>query len=151
MSFVIPIPDPTDPEGPPIGDVAFEMQMQRDLTHWFIMQDPTEIVLLPVAQAETPAGGRRAVFGAPRPTQTFKLIQMNHTERPEISQSGEDGGVQRKHDFTLLGEWNATVGINDQWTDALTGQVWKVDSIVPYNGYEVKAMVMSYGDRADHG
>jgi hypothetical protein len=49
-----------------------------------------------------------------------------------------------------MGEWDATVEVNDRWVDILTGQEWVVDSIVPYNGYEVKAMVTSYGDRADH-
>lgn len=150
MVFV-PSPGYTPNPGVPTVDLTPEILSQQELTHWFIMQDPTPVVLVPYSEVPTPGGGVKLSAGAPRPEQIMKLIQMAHTERPVDSTSDSANGVQRKHDFTLLGEWDATVEVNDRWDDPITGQAWRVDSIVPWNGYEVKAMLMSYGDRADHG
>ena len=145
---VIPFPDNTLPDTPPIPDLSIEIGIQRNLTHWFILQDPTTISLTPMADVATPDGGRRRAPGTPRPAQTFKLIQMSHTERPTTSTT-EDDGVTREHDFTLLGEYDAIADVGDTWEDH-EGQIWVVDSLVPYNDYEVKAMVNSYGDRPGH-
>jgi hypothetical protein len=143
---VIPFPDNILPSSPPPADLSTEIGIQRNLTSWFISQDPTSISLVPAVEVETPSGGRLKTAGTPRSAQTFKLIQMSHTERPTTSAT-EDEGVQREHDFTLLGEYNAIVEVGDSWEDP-AGQVWVVDSIVPYNGYEVKALITSYGDKA---
>lgn len=128
---------------------APELAVQRDLTHAFIVANPTTITLTSHTEVKLPSGGFKAGPGIPRIPQVFKLIQMNHTERPKQAITALASGVQRKYDFTLLGEWNAVVAKGDWWDDA-NGQRWVIDDIVPYNGYEVKAMVMSYGGRPDH-
>lgn len=147
--------DPTTPlDPPPDFDLTVELQVQRDLTAWFIEADPIDIDLIPKSKETVPGGGFQLVDLPPRPSQRFHLIPMSFTERPVPSQgfsgSVTEQGAQSKFDFTLLGNWDATVKQNDWWTDE-RGQRWIVDSVIPYNGYEVKAMVMSYGKNASHG
>ena len=149
----VPAPGITPHPPPPVIDVTAEMAINRELTAWYIANDPTSIVLIPHVAVRQPGGGNKFVDQPPRPAQIFKLIQMSYTERPVTATgTGNSGsGVQRQYDFTLLGNWDATVGQNDWWEDPVTEQRWVVDAISPWNGYEVKALVMSYGGRADHG
>jgi hypothetical protein len=122
-----------------------ELDQQRRATRAFIMASPVDIVLTPRLETKTGSGAVDVTEGVPRPVQTFRLIPMSHTERP--ASSNESGGdVQRKYDMTLLGEWDAVVQENDSWTD-VNGQRYIVDAVIPFNGYEVKGLVMSYGRR----
>jgi hypothetical protein len=127
-----------------------EIERQRKVTRDFIMASPTFIALIPKQETRTPSGGVLMETAVARPVQVFRKIPMSHTERPNDSTSGisgTGGGTQRKYDMTLLGEWDATVQENDTWIDE-DGQQYIVDALVPFNGYQVKALVMSYGRRA---
>jgi hypothetical protein len=129
--------------------VSTELRMQRRNTQAFIEASPMDIVLIPQTEQRTASGAVALVDGSPKPTQRFRLIPMSHTERPATSTSGAgagSGGVQRKYDLTLLGNWDALIYPNDYWVDA-NGQKYVVDAVIPYNGYEVKGLVMSYGRR----
>jgi hypothetical protein len=127
-----------------------EQNQQRRVTREFIMASPTEVTLVPNTETRTGSGATKMDEGVPRPVQTFRLIPMSHTERPQRSLSDTGGGVQRKYDFTLLGEWDAVVSENDYFYGP-DGEKYIVDSVLPFNGYERKAMVMAYGRRARHG
>lgn len=128
---------------------SMELRMQRRNTQAFIEASPVDIALVPQAEQRTPSGAVALVDGAARTVQTFRLIPMSHTERPVTSSSGAgfgSGGAQRKYDLTLLGNWDSVIQENDYWYDD-NGQKYVVDAVIPYNGYERKGLVMSYGRR----
>jgi hypothetical protein len=140
----VPAPGYT-PLDPPVetGSPSAALVEQRNLTHWFIMEDPTPLSLIPSGKQRLPSGGTSNTDMPPRPQQMFKLIANSASERPAKGQNS--AGQQSKYDFTLVGEWDATVRKGDWWEDD-NGQRWVVDSVVFGNRYEVKAMVMSYGE-----
>jgi hypothetical protein len=143
MPVVVP-----PPEGGGLIDVSEEISVNRELTSFFIASAPTQIELIPVVETRTGSGAIQFVDEEARPMQTFRLIPMASTERP-VPSGNAGGGQQRKYDFTLLGEWNCEMAEGDHWVDEV-GQHWQVDSLVSFNGYERKGMVMSYGRRARH-
>lgn len=138
---------------PPLDEVqliqpAPGLDSLRRQTHWFIENDPTPIALIPVEKVEAPGGGWNMQELPPRPTQNFKLIY----------QTGSDGVVQtadgqnRRYEFILLGEWDAVINIGDVFTEPEhDGQRWVVSGLLPYNGYETKAGIVSYGRNPQHG
>lgn len=126
--------------------VMSELTRQRRVTREFIMASPTQVTLNPQTDVKGASGAVSTVTGVARAVQTFRLIQMSHMERPVRNSVGESQGVMRKYDFTILGEWDAVIVENDWWVDG-NGQKWIVDAIVPYNGYERKGLVTSYGRR----
>jgi hypothetical protein len=128
---------------------SMELRMQRKNTLAFIEASPVDIALTPQAEQRTPSGAVVLTDGSLRPVQRFRLIPMSHTERPYNATSGAAGtagGVQRKYDMTLLGTWDSEMQENDYWYDD-NGQKYVVDAVIPYNGYERKGLVMSYGRR----
>lgn len=132
--------------------VSSELDVQRSLTKAFIDSSPIEIELVPCADVRLPSGGVRSTPGTPRPLQTFRLIPMSHTEKPVRSSSAAaaaDDGVQRRYDYTLLGEWNCEMAENDQW-ETPDGQLLVIEALVSYNRYERKGLVVSYGRRPTH-
>lgn len=141
MPVVVP-----PPSGDPTIDVSKEIAFQRKNTKAFIDSSPTQIELIPVTTVRSGSGATSVVDESPRPMQTFRLIPMSSTERPAVSTGN---GVQRRYDFTLLGEWNCEMVEQDHWTDEV-GQQWQIDSVISNNGYERKGMVTSYGRRPRH-
>lgn len=142
MSVII---DPAT--GEPFSNLTVETRLQRKNTHWFILADPSTLQLTPSAETVLPSGGVGTANGEPRPVQTFRIIPMSHTERPRGSLTGTAGsssGVQRRHDLTLLGEWDALFEPGDWWQDE-RGEKWIVDEMVPHNGYETRGLVTAYG------
>lgn len=138
----------TPPDDAPVVFPYPGLDMLRRQTHWFIEDDPTDIILVPQIRTQAPGGGFNMSDGAPRAVQTFKLIY----------QSGSDGVVQTtdgqnmRYDFILLGEWDATVQQGDVWAEPENeNQKYVVQGLLPYNGYEVKAAVVSFGKKAQHG
>lgn len=121
-----------------------ELDSQRRTTRQFIEASPVHLALTPAEVTRTASGATTVAPGVPRPVQMFRLIPMSSTERPDRNSSGADQGVQSKYDFTLLGEYGAIVNKGDWWEDE-DGQRWVIDSVVPGHGYEMKAMVTSYG------
>lgn len=79
-----------------------------------------------------------------RPVQIFRLIPMSHTERPVSGAATAASGRQRRHDFTLLGEWDAMMEPNDWWEDE-RGERWIIDEMIPHNGYETRGLVTAFG------
>lgn len=122
-----------------------EMDFQRFNTWAFIEADPIDVALTPVNETITAGGGRRFDDSAERPVQRFRLIPMSHTERPIRSAItlGTSTGTARQHDFTLLGTWDAVIHKNDWWMDA-EGNRYNVDALVPFNGYQQKALIMMH-------
>ncbi len=142
----IPFPDGFTPPDPPTyepGEVGLDVL--RELTHWFIMQDPTQVQLTPRDKVKSGNGGFTLADGAPRPAQVVKMIfTAGSSDGIVESQDGQD----RQYDFIMVMEWNASVAPNDYWVDPLSGQKYVVTGLSAYNGYEVKASVKSYGPEA---
>lgn len=147
MPFIPFPPGATTPVLNPVPYAGLDIQILKDLTHWFIMQDPTDVVLIPQAMPRTDNGGTSRQLGAARDPQTVKFVfQLGDSDGVNESQDGQE----RKYPYIMVMEWDAVVAINDQWHDP-SGQFWIVKGLSPYNGYEVKAEIMSFGKAAING
>lgn len=132
--------------------VSQELKVQRMLTKSFIDSAPVNVVLVPHQRVTKPSGGVAMTAQTPRPSQVFRLIPMSHTEHPARSSSTaatSDEGKQRRYDYTLLGEWNSEMNINDQW-ETPDGQILVIENMVSFNNYEKKGLVISYGGKPSH-
>jgi len=131
---------------------ALELNQQRALTREFIASNPIYVALIPNVRVRQPSGGYALDEGVPRPQQMFRLIPRSHTEEPRTSTSAaatSDSGVQRRYDYTLLGEWDSTMQVGDEW-ETEDGQRLVIENMVSYNGYERKGLVISYGRSPNH-
>lgn len=137
MTVILPRPPSPDPND---GGVSLELQMQRDLTEWMIEPRKMWLILTPVRKMSDGAGGYLTAPLPSRPPQEFRLIAMSDSQKPTVT----DDGVEREIDLTLLGKWDAQVDIGDTWRDG-EGLNYQVVEMVPYNGYEVRALVVKSG------
>lgn len=130
--------------------VASELFENRRLTSAFIATDPVPVQLIPRVKVRTASGAYTWTDAAPRALQTFKLVFGGATGggRAGLVRTGD--GVERMFAFILIGNHDAVVEIGDHWLDA-EGQSWEIEEILPYNGYETKATVRSYGGDPQHG
>lgn len=135
---MIILPDP--PEEMPPGYINLELAVKRDQTVWFIAANPITLTLIPVRRIRTSSGGWQEQDLPPRPPQKLRLISMSASQKPTIT----DNGVEREIDLTLLGPWNAQIDIGDWWRDG-EGLTYTVLEMVPFNGYEVRALVVKKG------
>jgi hypothetical protein len=113
-----------------------ELDAQRAVTAGYIASDPTEVVLIPSTRALNASGAPIDTPGAPRPSQTFRMILLNFDQRPLITLAG---GVERAIDYHLLGTWDATVAVGDTWT--ADGKRYEVVGLSDGFDYETKAFV----------
>lgn len=132
------LPDPPAPM--PEGWISLELQLLRDQTEWFIATRPVELLITPVKRQRTGNGGTGIVDLPQRPVQKLRLISMSDSQKPTIT----DDGKEREIDLTLLGPWDAQIDIGDWWRDG-EGLKYEVVELVPYNGYEVRALVVKSG------
>lgn len=136
MTIILPKP----PDPPPLGYITLELQMLRDQTEWFIAARPIDLTLTPVKSQRTSTGGTTRTNLPARPAQRLRLISMSDSQKPTITEDG----VEREIDLTLLGPWDAQIDIYDWWRDG-EGLLYEVVEMVPYNGYEVRALVVKSG------
>lgn len=111
-------------------------EAQRQLTDWFIRDDPTTISLIPVVETTTPGGHKSYVDGTPRAAQTFKLSLLSADQRPVVTVSG----IERRADYHLIGAHDAVVEVGDHWTDD-RGTKYEVIAFTDGHDYEMKALV----------
>ena len=113
------------------------------MTSWFINDDPTAVTFIP-HHAEWSGGAKKWVEDPPRETQIVKFIYP-----------GGDGivvtadGTARRFDFIIVAEYDAEIQIGDSFDHQ--GNYYVVESVMPYNGYEVKVGGSSHGDSPDYG
>lgn len=136
MTIILPSP----PEEPTNQDIGLEQQLLRDQTEWFIAVKPIWLAVTPVRSQRTPGGGVARVNQPPRPVQKLRLISMSFTQKPTIIEDG----IEREIDLTLLGPWDAQLDVGDWWRDG-EGLHYEIVEMVPYNGYEVRALVVKSG------
>lgn len=136
--MTIILPSPPDPL--PSGFISLELALLRDQTSYFIAANPIDLIVTPVRRQKTAAGGV-AVLNLPvRPRQRMRLIAMSASQKPTIT----DDGIEREIDLTLLGTWDAQLDVGDWWRDA-ESLLHEIIELVPYNGYEVRALVVKSG------
>lgn len=123
---------------------ASELKFQRLNTKAFIAANPVTIALIPRTAVKT-GTGTRYVEGTPREPQELRLIDQTRTYGAEPGTVFTADGQQRKANYQLLGEHDATIGLYDTWVDA-DGIRFEVGNLLPRNGYEVRAQVVRYGE-----
>lgn len=136
MTIILPSP----PNSVADTDVPLELQILRDQTEWFIAYKPIDLILTPARPVKTSSGAMQKQNLAARPVQRLRIISMYYTQKPTFT----DDGVEREIDLTLLGPWDAQMDINDWWRDG-EGLLYTIVEMVPYNGYEVRALVVKQG------
>lgn len=136
--MTIILPPPPDPA--PEGYVNLELQLKRDGTEWFIAAYPIVLVLTPVRRQKTGSGGTASIDQPQRAPQTMRLISMSYSQKPTITENG----IEREIDLTLLGSWDSQMDVGDWWVDG-EGLRYEVVEMVPFNGYEVRGLVVKSG------
>lgn len=136
MTLILPNP----PAPAPQDSLSLELQIARDQTEWFIAARPMSLILTPTQRVKTGGGGMARVNQANRALQKLRLISMSASQKPTITEDG----VEREIDLTLLGPWDAQIDVGDWWRDG-EGLYYEVVEMVPFNGYEVRALVVKSG------
>lgn len=118
------------------------LEVNREITRLFIVDDPSLITLTPSSKEKAPSGGYREVKGEPKPIQMVKIIYQSAKGDAD---STSDGAV-RKHRVVIVGLYGANIEEGDtfEWPEN-SGSKWVVTGIHPDNGYEVKADAIAYG------
>lgn len=119
-------------------------------TNEYIKAKPTTISLVPTRgdiAISKPGGGHDFPSPLPRAAQQFRLIVQTGFDGIELSPN--DDGMSRKFAYIIVGSWNAQLAIGDMWSEGANR--YHVDSIEPYNGYEVRGKVTAFASEPDHG
>lgn len=118
---------------------AAELKSLRAGTKAFIAANPVDLVLIPRSRRKT-GTGTQLIDGTPRRRQRMCLIDQSTARNiiPGLIQTSD--GRERLVDFILLAEHDATVEVNDYWTDS--SGTWEVANLFPANGYEIRAAVV---------
>lgn len=120
-----------------------ELDVQRKLTHTFILTRPITVVLKPRVKQRQPSGGFAWANGVPRAPQVMRLCDPPTVAQEMPRPVNAQDGVQRTIEFMLLGEWNAEIGINDVFE--YDGHQWEIIQLAQDNGWERRASVARYG------
>lgn len=126
---------------------ASELVYQMKQTQAFIDANPVLITLTPRKRLKTPSGGFTWMDVPPRPTQTFRLIDISSGISATSASRGvfrSSDGIDRTAEFELLGMPDVRMDLYDAWTD-LRGLKWEVSSVLPFNWYETRALVIRRG------
>lgn len=118
----------------------------RHTTHAYIAEDPTTIALQRKVRVPKPGGGHDKAPITLDP-QIFRII--NQTSSDGLSYSGNDGGEAHSFTYEMVGAWDADIEVDDTWTEA--NSQYRVDGIVPNNGYETRVYVTSFSKEPIHG
>lgn len=109
----------------------------------YINAKPTVITLQPtrdgVNPVAKPGGGHDFPKPAARAPQTFRLVAQ---PSEPVEHGAHDDGFTRKVEYMLVGAYDAIVEIGDTWDEG--DFHFHVDSLQPYNGYEVRANVTGF-------
>lgn len=128
---------------PPEYSPSWFLDLQRELTEWFInLGPPTDVVLKPMVEVKTPGKGVTKTYGTPRQKQQFKLIWGGD----DGLQTNEDG-TAHKYNLIMVGKYDCKAEIGDVWESA-SGQKYYIHSEYPFNNYERKFGLYSWGRKA---
>jgi len=121
--------------------VGFTMDMNKELTHIYIAENPVSIVLTPHTRSRTVTGGYTLVAGTPRVSQVARFIEGSTSVSTGQSRASE--GFQESDTHMLLMDWDAVVAIDDTFEH--NGDPFTVTGIMQSNGYSTRVEVMRRG------
>lgn len=117
----------------------------RYTTKNYIKDDPTDVILNRQTPVEQSGGGHKFPKTSLLP-QTFRFIDQDITSGISY---GSDDGIARRFTYVMVGLHDADIDINDTWT---VGEIsYKVESLVPNNGWESRAYVTAFAKEPVHG
>ena len=120
-----------------------ELQINRENTAAFIAAKPVMLTLTPRKKVRQNAGGFKFENQEPRAPQQLRIIETrSETTPPQVK---VQDGTLRDVAFWLLGPWDAHVEQYDHWF-AADGRHWSVADVVRSNEYEVRGVVVEYGE-----
>lgn len=117
----------------------------RYTTKQYILDEPTTIVLKRQVKVNKPGGGHDFPKVA-LPAQIFRFVNQDIGSGISL---GSDEGIARRFNYVLIGKHDADIDINDTWEDGV--DQYKVDSLVPNNGFEVRANIVGFSVEPEHG
>lgn len=117
----------------------------RYTTQQFIKDDPIVIALKRQTKVAKPGGGHDFPK-VPIPEQTFRFINQDITSG---FATGMDDGMARRFSYVLVGLHDADIEVNDTWE--ADGAQYKIDSIIPNNGWESRCYVTGFSMEPEHG
>lgn len=123
----------------------------RYTTNAYIADESVTVILQRKSLIAKPGGGHDKVPVA-LPPQTFRLI--NQTVSNGVSSSGSDGGQVRTDTYIIVASYNADIELDDSWEEtAPDGSLiqYRVDGLLPNNGYETRASVTAFAKEPQHG
>lgn len=123
--------------------VAAELTVNRKQTLAFIADRPSTIILVPKVRTKTDSGGFLDSEGTPRIGQTLRLIEQQSAYGNNPGKLPAQDAITRRTQLQLLGPWYAEMEVGDHWV--VDGKRYEVDELLPYNGYERRAVVKLYG------
>ena len=115
-------------------------------TNEYIKAKPTVITLQHSTSTPKPGGGHDFTKSSRLP-QTFRLVRQGTFDGIEYSPNDE--GMSRKFAYLIIGKHDAEVAVGDTWDDGDNN--FKIDTVEPYNGYEVRALVTGYELEPEYG
>lgn len=127
----------------PSGRSDAETKSLRHNTSAFIAANPSMIALIPRTRVKSGTGIAWIDEDA-RPVQVLRLIDQSSSRSPTPGVVVSSDGQERKAEYQLLGTWDSEIGLYDYW---ISPEGWRheVAQLLPYNGYEVRVLVVRYG------
>lgn len=116
-------------------------------TEQYIAGKPTIITLKTRGTPVPKPGGGHDFTPSTRAAQIFRLVRQ--TTFDGIEYSPNDEGMSRKFAYLIIGKHDAEVAVGDTWDDGDNN--FKIDTVEPYNGYEVRALVTGYELEPEYG
>jgi len=141
VAIVFPRPPVDEALDVLLGANAMFFKVNRDLTHMYITENPTEITLVPRQSVRSASGGVQWSSAPARSPQTVRLVESSSQSNGGLQKASD--GFQLERMWMLLMEWDASIAPNDRFT--AQGAQWEVVDIMPENGYERRASVRRYG------
>lgn len=127
------------------GLIDSKLANLRYTTGAFIKGNPRTIILNRSVREETPSGGANFTT-VNLPPQQFRFI--NQDIGTGIT-TGMDDGIARRFTYVMVGRHDADIDINDSWEEG--EQQYRVDGLVPDNGWERRAYVTCFAKKPDKG
>ncbi len=115
-------------------------------TNQYINSKPTVIALKYSTSTAKPGGGHDFVKASRLP-QKFRIVKQNTFDGIEYSPNDE--GMSRKFAYLIIGSHDAILAVGDSWDDGPNH--FHVDTIEPYNGYEVRGLVTGFESEPEYG
>lgn len=117
----------------------------RYTTRQYIESDPTPVTLIRKVKVAKPGGGHDFTK-VPISEQIFRFINQDITVGMAYSVSDD---ISRRFSYVMLGEHDADIEINDSWVEG--DRQYKIEGIIPNNGWENRCYVTCFAKEPDKG